>query len=283
LLDSTADSSLLFIVNRTGWYNPWFFIGLAFAAIASGLFTTLEPTTNHAKWITYLVLQGIGGVAMLPSMLAIQAALASRPNQIPSGMSVLSFFQYFGASVFQSIALAVFQNQLIRGLKSRAGLNMQQIQVLLDAGTGHAKKVAAHDFPEKVVPIAWAYNRAITDVFVSLARLFSTSTASRENHSHTGRTRSADISFDSMLPSRLLCWGCSLLAALSGRTSRSLHQRSKRTRRLLSKASAKRAKKLRREIKCDWRRNMMYPLTWAFIAQAVTEHRNTKEEQAEQP
>lgn len=142
------------------------FIGVGFMALASGLYTTLSTSTPHAKWITYLVFQGMGGVALQGPLLAVQAALASKPRLIPVGISIVAFFQYFGASIFQSIALAVFQNKLIKAFKSR-GLDGKQVQQLLDAGTGHARKVTLSSFPEKLDQILWAYNKAITSVFVS--------------------------------------------------------------------------------------------------------------------
>ena len=105
---------------------------------------------------------------MQSSLLAVQVALASRPKQIPVGISTVAFFQYFGAAVFQSIALSIFQNQLVRSLKSHAGLSQNQVQLLLDAGSGHARQETLRSFPEKLPLVVWAYNKAITNVFVSL-------------------------------------------------------------------------------------------------------------------
>ncbi|KIY01331.1 uncharacterized protein Z520_02883 [Fonsecaea multimorphosa CBS 102226] len=153
------------IINRTGYYNPWFFIGIGLMAIASGLYTTLTSSTPHAKWITYLVFQGISGVSFQGPLLAVQASLASKPQQIPVGISTVAFFQYFGASVFQSIALAIFQNQLVKSLKQHAGLNSNQVQQLLNAGSGHARKTTLNSFPEKLELVLWAYNKAITNTF----------------------------------------------------------------------------------------------------------------------
>ncbi|EXJ87105.1 hypothetical protein A1O3_04063 [Capronia epimyces CBS 606.96] len=152
-------------INRTGYYNPWFFVGIGCMAIASGLYTTLTTSTPHAKWIPFMVVQGLGGVAMQASLLAVQASLASRPQLIPVGISLVTFFQYFGGSVFQSIALAVFQNQLVKSLKQHVGLNAEQVQILLDAGSGHARKATLSSFPGKLDSVLWAYDRAITSVF----------------------------------------------------------------------------------------------------------------------
>jgi hypothetical protein len=99
--------------------------------IAGGLNTTLTASTPHARWITYLVFQGVGGVGMQPPLLAVQAILAQKPRLVPIGISTVSFFQYFGASVFQSIALAIFQNQLVKSLKQHADLQDEQVQQLL--------------------------------------------------------------------------------------------------------------------------------------------------------
>lgn len=134
-------------------------------AIAAGLYTTLTTSTGHAKWITYLVFQGIGGSSFQGPILAVQATLASRPRLIPVGLACSAFFQYFGASVFQSIALAIFQNQLVKSLKSRAGLDSAQVQILLDAGSGHARKATLDSFPNRLDSVLWAYNKAITNVF----------------------------------------------------------------------------------------------------------------------
>jgi hypothetical protein len=139
-----------------------------FMALSSGLYTTLIPSTNHAKWITFLVFQGLGAVSMQSPLLAVQAALASRPQYIPVGISIVAFFQYFGAAVFQSIALAVFQNRLVSGLK-HAGLSPAQVQLLLDAGSGHARRATEEAFPNKLGEVVAVYNVAITRVFVSLS------------------------------------------------------------------------------------------------------------------
>ncbi|KIW11735.1 hypothetical protein PV08_09007 [Exophiala spinifera] len=153
------------IGSRTGYYNPWFFVGIGSMSIASGLYTTLTTSTGHAKWITFLVFQGLGGSSFQSPLLAVQATLASRPRLIPVGLACSAFFQYFGASVFQSIALAIFQNQLVKSLKSRAGLDQAQVQLILDAGSGNARKVTLDSFPNKLSSVLWAYNKAITNVF----------------------------------------------------------------------------------------------------------------------
>ena len=107
---------------------------------------------------------------MNPPLLAIQAALASKPQQIPVGIALIGVFQYFGGALFQSVNLAVFQNQLVKSLRDGAGLDQKQVQQLLDAGSGGARNATMTFFPAKLEPVLSAYNKAITNVFyVSLA------------------------------------------------------------------------------------------------------------------
>lgn len=154
------------LVTRIGYCNPFFFIGMALLCLAGGLFTTLTPSTSHALWISYQIIQGLGnGVAMQMPILAVQAVLESRPEKIATGLSVLLFFQYFGSSMFLSLALTVFQDGLTKALRQDAGLTKEQVSVLLLAGSGHARQVTARMFPDKMTVVLTAYNKAITRTF----------------------------------------------------------------------------------------------------------------------
>jgi hypothetical protein len=129
----------------------------------------MTTTTPHAKWITYLVFQGIGaGASFQGPIISVRAALTSRPKQISVGVSLVAFFQYFGAAVFQSMDLAIFQNKLVRSLKEHASLDQDQVQILLDAGSGQARNATREHFPERLEEVLWSYNNAIITIFVSI-------------------------------------------------------------------------------------------------------------------
>ena len=145
---------------------------------------------------------------MQTGLLAVQVALSSQPRQIPVGISIVTFFQYFGASIFQSIALAVFQNQLVKSLKSHAGLTQDHVQILLDAGTGHARKETLKHFPEKLPLVLWAYNKAITNVFVSFPGF------GLRNHQEN-----ADVMIYSTLPWQQQSWPSYSRPASNGKIS----------------------------------------------------------------
>ena len=84
-------------------------------------------------------------------------------------MSLVAFCQYFGGSVGQGIALAVFQNQLIKSLTHDAGLNEIQVNTLLLAGNARVRQTTRVEFPGEMAAVLNAYNKAITTVFVSFS------------------------------------------------------------------------------------------------------------------
>ena len=67
----------------------------------------------------------------------------------------------------QSIGGAIFQNELKKQLQVQASLDNKQIEMLLNAGTLRVREVAGQAFPDRLVNIINAYNKAITTIFVS--------------------------------------------------------------------------------------------------------------------
>src|SRR5690348_16254756 len=64
------------LVNKTRYYIPWVLFGGALTTVASGLFTTLTPSTSTAQWAGYQILLGTRGAA-----LQMVSRSATRPNQ----------------------------------------------------------------------------------------------------------------------------------------------------------------------------------------------------------
>ena len=156
-------------MNKTGNYNVNFLVGLGLLAIGSGLFTTFTPTSSNKYWIPYQLLHGIGaGLTLAVPPVAIQAELASTPQKIPLGISVVMFFEYFGLAVYLSFALTIFQNRLLDELGVGVGLTETQVNALFVGGTGQVRRITTMMFPDKLEHIINVYNDAITTVFVSL-------------------------------------------------------------------------------------------------------------------
>lgn len=153
-----------------GYYNPWLFLGSALLCTATGLYTSFTAfSTPSSQWISFQILQGLGcGSAAQMPLLTAQAMLKRNPRQIPLGISLVLFAQYFGSSMMQSIALAIFQNRLIGRLRGASvGLDETQVDRLLLAGNAKVRETVMEYFPQHLRAVLGAYNDAITTVFVS--------------------------------------------------------------------------------------------------------------------
>jgi hypothetical protein len=146
-------------------------VGSAILCLAGGLFTTFTAfTTPASHWVSFEVIQGLGtGIAMQMPLLMVPIILKEKPVDIPLAISLVLFAQFFGISMFQTIAAAVFKNKLVKSLESVAGLDAAQVKELLIAGNTAIRSVANKSFPDKLRVVLEAYNDAITHVFVSIA------------------------------------------------------------------------------------------------------------------
>ncbi|KXH36097.1 efflux pump [Colletotrichum simmondsii] len=64
-------------VGKFGYYLPWAVAGTAATIIASGLFTSLTPTTSVAQWVGYQIITGGGRGIVLQLFMGSAVALAA--------------------------------------------------------------------------------------------------------------------------------------------------------------------------------------------------------------
>ena len=128
-------------------------------SIGAGLITTFTPDTMHPQWIGYQVVFGLGlGMGMQQASLAAQAVLSRK--DAPIGIALVMFCQQFGGAVFVSVAQSVFTNQLIKGLKSVAGISPA---VVVNTGATDLRHVVN---PSNLREVLVAYNGAIRKAFL---------------------------------------------------------------------------------------------------------------------
>jgi hypothetical protein len=147
------------LVTKLGYANPWIFFGSAFVAIGNGLYTTMSGSTNHDRWISYQVIQGLGSgmIAQMP-LIAVQTVLSG--PQTPIGISIVTFFQFFGGSLFVAIAETVFSSVLRSELvKSAPGVD---VAAVIAAGSAAVRHTVT---PEQLPGVLGAFNKAITSTF----------------------------------------------------------------------------------------------------------------------
>jgi MFS family permease len=148
-----------FITSKIGYYVPAMIFTSVASSIATGLMTTFTPETNHASWIGFQVLYGLGlGSARQVSGLAAQAVLPR--SDVAIGTAVLFFWQGIGGVVFVSAAQSLFLNSLIYGVAGIPGLDARTI---LNTGATALQTDVA---PQNLKALIVAYNHAVTRPFV---------------------------------------------------------------------------------------------------------------------
>ena len=147
-----------FLVTKVGYYTPFMIANSVIMSIGAGLITTWKPDTMHPKWIGYQVVFGFGlGIGMQQASLAAQAVLSRK--DAPIGISLVMFCQQLGGAVFVSVGESVFTNQLVKGLRSVAGISPA---VVVDTGATDLRHVVD---PSNLGGVISAYNTALSKTF----------------------------------------------------------------------------------------------------------------------
>ncbi|KAL0940054.1 MFS multidrug transporter [Colletotrichum truncatum] len=145
------------LVGKLGYYLPWAVGGTAVTIIASGLFTTLTPTTPTAQWVIFQLLTGAGrGVVLQIPSIAVQANLP--PEQISYGMSFVTFSQFMGSAVALAIGNAIFVGALKTDLP-RFAPNVDPDLVIEAGATGFRKAVAEAALPGVLMAYVSSINK----------------------------------------------------------------------------------------------------------------------------
>ena len=147
------------MITKLGYCNPWILTGCVFTSIAAGLFSTLQPSTNHASWIGFQVLYGLGaGFSMETPLTAAQTVLSN--DEAGVGIALVTFFQFFGSSIFLAIAQAVFSNTLTTEIARRApGVD---VTTLMHIGTAEVRGFVTK---AQLPGVLEAYDKAIARTF----------------------------------------------------------------------------------------------------------------------
>ena len=151
------------LVSKVGYYTPFMIANSCIMSIGAGLITTWTPDTLHPEWIGYQILFGLGlGIGMQQATLAAQAVLSRK--DAPIGIALVMFCQQMGGAVFVSVGQSVFTNQLVKGLRSVAGISPT---VVVNTGATDLRQVVD---PSNLRGVLVAYNGALTKTFtVALA------------------------------------------------------------------------------------------------------------------
>jgi len=151
------------VVTILGYYAPLMIASSIFTAIGVGLMYTFTPESNHAYWIGYQAIAGIGiGLGMQQPLIAVQTVLDI--SVVPIGTSVIIFLQTLGGALFVSVGQNIFSNKLVEGLKQYAP-GIDPNIVLSTGATSIQQTIDKADLHG----VTLAYNNALTQTFLVAA------------------------------------------------------------------------------------------------------------------
>ncbi|KAI0809858.1 MFS toxin efflux pump [Xylaria sp. FL0064] len=156
---SVAAISSGFIVSFFGYYTPLMILGSTMMTIGFGFLISFTPTTGISSLIGWQALFGIGiGFSFPQPWTAIQTALPA--EDVPVGLSAVSFAISMGAALIISISQSIFTNLLRDRLSAIPGVDVDRI---ISSGATDLLKIIAPSEKDRVLN---AYNWAVTRTFL---------------------------------------------------------------------------------------------------------------------
>ncbi|KUI58280.1 Putative HC-toxin efflux carrier TOXA [Cytospora mali] len=99
------------LVSKSGYPIPYATVGGISVAVGSGLLSLLHDSSPPGQWIGFQVLCGVGrGLGSQMPIVAMQSIIT--PSEISSAMSLLTFTQSLGTSVFLTVSNTLLDETL---------------------------------------------------------------------------------------------------------------------------------------------------------------------------
>ncbi|CAI6227171.1 unnamed protein product [Periconia digitata] len=144
-------------VSKIGYVIPVAIFSTIFLAIATGLYSLLQPGTPSGQWIGYQILGGVGfGSGLQLAIIAVQAAMAG--EELASSMAFVVFSQALGPAIAMCIYNIVFLENLQSQLKQSAP-NVDTAAIIKAGATGFRAFVAEADMPNVLTAYATSIDR----------------------------------------------------------------------------------------------------------------------------
>jgi EmrB/QacA subfamily drug resistance transporter len=151
-----------------GYNAPFYYLGTVLMSVGAGLLTTFQVDTGKAEWIGFQVIYGLGvGFGIQQAVITVQIVLPLK--EVPVGTALTMFMQTFGGAMFISVGQNVFNNMLLKGIRTDAP--KVNPDIILHIGATDLREA----FPAALIHgIQVAYNKALTrtwDIAVAMACL----------------------------------------------------------------------------------------------------------------
>lgn len=148
------------LAAKFGTYVQYFYACVVLASIGSGLITTWQVDTSTGKWVGYQIISGFGtGLAFSLPQIAVQPGLT--PQEIPIGIGLTIFFQFFGGSLWVSVGNNIVNTKLIKYIGDIDIPNFDA-RTIVNTGATELRKIV----PEQYLPlVVEAYMEALRWTF----------------------------------------------------------------------------------------------------------------------
>jgi EmrB/QacA subfamily drug resistance transporter len=142
-----------------GYNNPFYILSTILMSVGAGLLTTFQVDTGKSMWIGYQIIYGLGvGFGIQQAVITVQVVLPLK--DVPVGTALAMFMQTFGGALFNSVAQNVFNNTLLKGIRTDAP--SVDTNIILHVGATNLVQT----FPQSLLHgIQIAYNHALTQTW----------------------------------------------------------------------------------------------------------------------
>jgi hypothetical protein len=109
------------LVSVIGYYTPFMIAASIFVSLDTGFLTTLQRGSEHARWMSYQLLYGLGmELGMQQPGMAAQTVLPK--EDVPTDTAFMYFTQPLSEAVFVSVAQNIFASRQFQGCLMWLGL-----------------------------------------------------------------------------------------------------------------------------------------------------------------
>ena len=148
------------LTTKFGTYIQYFYGCTILTSIGGGLISTWQVDSSSSKWIGYQVISGFGtGLALALPQVVVQPDLS--PQDIPIGISMTIFFQFFGGALFVSIGNNILNSKLVSYVNAIGIPDLDASSIVQAGATELRGRVPAEYLPQ----VLQAYNQALRLVF----------------------------------------------------------------------------------------------------------------------
>jgi hypothetical protein len=159
-ISSTGTGAL---ISAVGYYNPFMISCMALLVAGAACLSTLKTITWYWRIFGFQILTGFGlGVGFEAGIIVAQAV--APPPSIPVAISIVSFAQTMGGTIFIAIAQTVFQHGILQGVNTRAP-KLDPRSFLQTGATNIQELLAASHHEELLQQVLKSYVDGIRNVY----------------------------------------------------------------------------------------------------------------------